>query len=112
MAKIQCELKGNFEGILCALENAVMDGSASASREEGSDFWTPHSKCAVRVYERYSMLGGNRVSLSITLYQAEGRIWLSAITAGGSQAAVFKVNTFGEEAFLDTIRDTVEQYLA
>lgn len=112
MAKIQCELKGNFEVILCALENAVMNGSASATKEDASDFWTPISKCAVRVYERYSMLGGNRVSMNITLFQAEGHIWLSAITSGGSQAAVFKVNTFGEEAFLDTIRDAVEQYLA
>ena len=28
----------------------------------------------------------------------------SAITSGGSQAVLFKVNTWGEEAFLDTLR--------
>ena len=34
---------------------------------------------------------------------------LSAITAGGSQAMFFKVNTWGEEAFLDSIRETLER---
>ena len=30
---------------------------------------------------------------------------LCAITSGGSQALFFKMNTFGEEAFLDTLRE-------
>ncbi len=29
----------------------------------------------------------------------------SAITSGGSQAMFFKINTFGEEAFLDKLRE-------
>jgi len=45
------------------------------------------------------------VSMTVTLFQGEsGRLWLSAATSGGSQAMFFKFNTFGEEAFLDTIR--------
>ena len=50
------------------------------------------------------------VSLNITLLQAGDRIMFSAITSGGSQAVFFKMNTFGEEAFLDVIRDTVRKY--
>ncbi|MFQ7412599.1 MAG: DUF6054 family protein [Coprobacillus cateniformis] len=38
-------------------------------------------------------------------------IELIAITAGGSQATFFKVNTWGEEAFLDKIIDPVEEYI-
>jgi hypothetical protein len=49
-------------------------------------------------------MGGNRLSLSVTLFQGEsGIINLSAVAAGGSQAMFFKVNTFGEEAFLDKL---------
>ncbi len=52
------------------------------------------------------MLGGNRLSLTVTLFQAEdGPVYLSGISAGGSQAMFFKVNTFGEEAFLDKLRE-------
>ena len=84
-------------------------GSASASYEDGSDFRMGDVRCAVRVYERYSWTGGNRVSLSMTLVGQGRRLFLSAITAGGSQAVIFKINTFGEEAFLDTLRDVVDR---
>ena len=62
------------------------------------------TRCSVRVFERYSALGSNRVSLNVTLFQgADGTIHLSAITSGGSQAVFFKINTFGEEAFLNKL---------
>ena len=38
-------------------------------------------------------------------------IRLSAITAGGSQAVFFKVNTLGEESFLDDVKDLLEEIL-
>jgi len=50
-------------------------------------------------------MGGNRVSLSVTLFGKGDTVHLSAITAGGSQALFFKINTFGEEAFLDKLRE-------
>lgn len=64
MAKLECELQGNFQEILAGIERAVLEGSMSASEEDGSDFFAGDCRCAVRVYERYSMLGGNRVSES------------------------------------------------
>ena len=60
----------------------------------------------MRVFERYSWSGGNRVSMNVTLFQSgNGPIQLSAITSGGSQAMFFKVNTLGEESFLDKLRE-------
>ena len=56
------------------------------------------------VFERYSCAGSNRVSLSVTLFQnGDEPIQLSAITAGGSQAVFFKINTLGEESFLEKL---------
>ena len=110
MAILECELHGSFDQILRDIENSVLGGSMSASREDQSDFKGEHSQCAVRVYERYSMVGSNRVSLNLTLMKEDNRIFLSAITSGGSQAVFWKVNTFGEEAFLDTIRSAVNRY--
>lgn len=60
----------------------------------------------------YSMMGGNRLSLTLTMFQnADSPIRLSAITAGGSQAVFFKVNTLGEESFLDDVKDLLEEIL-
>lgn len=112
MAKLQYELKGDFTEVLLQLDRCISKGSISASLEDGSDFSAGGCRCAVRVYERYSMLGNNRVSMSLTLLEAGGRLFLSAITSGGSQAVFFKVNTFGESAFLESIRGVVEKYRA
>ena len=105
MAKLERTLQGNFEEVLTRIERAVMGGSLTATLEELSDFRDGSSRCSVRVYERYSWLGSNRVSMSVTVFQGEsGLVRVSAITSGGSQAMFFKLNTWGEDAFLDTLR--------
>ena len=109
MAKYERAFTGDFDRALSRLESAVLNGSASASYEDGSDYRSGDFRCAVRVYERYSWTGGNRVSMDLTLVGRGRELFLSAITSGGSQAMFFKVNTFGEEAFLDTIRKTVDR---
>ena len=106
MAKLEQTLNGDFDRILDEIEDGIKSGSVSATMEDWSDFQEGDSRCAVRVFERYSYMGGNRVSLNVTLFQqGNGPIHLSAITAGGSQALLFKVNTWGEEAFLDKLRE-------
>ena len=106
MAKLERTLSGNFNSWLARIEEGVLSGSVSASLEEKSDFRQGDARCAVRAFERYSYAGNNRVSLSVTLFQnGNGPIHLSAITSGGSQAMFFKINTWGEEAFLDKLRE-------
>ncbi len=109
MAKYERAFAGDFDTVLEKLHDGVLNGSASASYEDGSDYRAGDFRCAVRVYERYSWTGGNRVSMNLTLAGRGRDLFLSAITSGGSQAMFFKVNTFGEEAFLDTIRKTVDR---
>ena len=102
----------NFDQLLRKLEQEIPDSSWSADLEAGSDFKEGDARCSVRVFERYSMMGGNRLSLTLTLFQnADSPIRLSAITAGGSQAVFFKVNTLGEESFLDDVKDLLEELL-
>ncbi len=106
MAKLEQIVYGDFNQILNKIENGILNGSISASLENSSDFQSGGARCSVRVFERFSWTGSNRVSLSVTLFQGEeDAIHLSAITAGGSQAMFFKINTFGEEAFLDKLRE-------
>lgn len=108
MAKYEKVVHGDFDKTVEKLHEAIMKGSMSASYEDGSDFSNGDFRCAVRIYERYSAMGNNRVSLSITLVGGRGEYYLSAITSGGSQGVFFKMNTFGEESFLETISDVVD----
>ena len=65
-------------------------------------------KLAVRVYERW----GNPLSLNITVLDDGEELFVSAITSGGSQAVFFKINTIGEETFLDLFIKSVENYIS
>ena len=106
MAKLEKTLTGRFDDILTRIEQGILNGSISASLEDQSDFADGAARVSVRVFERYSWMGNNRVSLNVTLFQAgDGPVRLSAITSGGSQAMFIKINTFGEEAFLDKLRE-------
>lgn len=106
MAKFEKVLYGDFDAILKKIEVGVLDGSISASLEESSDFANGEARCSVRVFERYSYAGGNRVSLSVTLFKnGDSPIHVSAITSGGSQALFFKMNTWGEETFLEKFKE-------
>ena len=107
MAKLERHLKGNFNDILSRCDAAIMK-SVSASLEDGSDYEFAGVRVAVRVYERYSLFGKNRVSLNLTLAGRDGDVFLSAIASGGSQAVFFKINTLGERNFLDTLSDNLD----
>ncbi len=107
MAKLEQTLTGDFDAILSRIEDGILRGSFSASLEDSSDFRGDSSRCSVRVFERYSMIGENRVSMNLTLFGSGGTIRLSAITSGGSKAVFFKINTWGEEAFLDKLRELI-----
>lgn len=109
MAKYERTLSGDFNGLLHRIEDGILNGSFSASLEETSDFYENGARCSVRVFERYSYTGGNRLSMSVTLFQNGGPIHLSAVTSGGSQALFFKINTWGEETFLDCIKRIIEE---
>ena len=103
MAKLEKTINDSFDNVLRRVDDAVMK-SISATLEDRCDWHGQNSHCSVRVYERYSYMGGNRVSMNVTLYQSgDGPVKLCAITSGGSQAMFFKINTWGEESFLATL---------
>ena len=110
MAKLERSINENFDQLLLNIESGILNSSMSASLEESSDFRSGSARCSVRVFERYSYTGGNRVSMSVTLFQngVDEPVQLSAITAGGSQAVFFKINTWGEEAFLDKLNELLD----
>ena len=106
MAKLVTKINGNFDQICTRIHDGILHGSISASLEDSWSMKDGNSRIAVMVFERYSYFGGNRVSMNVTLYQeGDGPVYLCAITAGGSQAMFFNVNTIGEESFLDTLRE-------
>jgi len=110
MAKYERRLCGNFDSLLNTLDKEILGRSISATFQGGSDFSIDGVRCAVRVYERYSYIGSNRLAANITLLGNGDDLLLSVISSGGSQAVFFKINTWGESAFTDHIVKIIEQW--
>lgn len=109
MAKLEKELWNDFDELLDTIQNGILNGSISATLVDSSNFFEENARCSVRVFERYSAMRGNRISLNVTLFQSgEGPIKVSAITSGGSRAVFYKWNTIGEESFLECLREIIE----
>lgn len=110
MAHHERELTGQLDSFLAHFDAEILRTSASAQAEDRADFAAGDARMAVRVYERYSALGGNRVSLNLSVLAVGDQLSVSAITAGGSQAMFFKMNTVGEETFLDKAIAAIDSF--
>ena len=110
MAHYDLELTGDVDDLVAHLDRSIPGGSVSANLEESSDHRLGDARMVVRVYERYSAMGGNRVSLGVSILAVDARLAVTAITAGSSQAVFFKVNTLGESAFLGRAVEALQAY--
>ena len=65
----------------------------------------------VGTYERYAVLGENRVSLNVMLIEYSEGVKVIATASGGSQAAFFKINHWSEDNFLNDFVSIIETYV-
>ena len=110
MAKFERNLTGNFDSLVQTLDSEILRGSISATFQGGSDFAIGNVRCAVRVYERYSIMGKGRMGANITILGDGENLCVSVIGSGGSQAVFFKINTWSEEAFAREIIEIVDNW--
>ena len=104
MAKLEKVIDGDFDALLARIERGLLEGGVSAAPEDSSDFREGGARCSVRVFERFSYTGANRLRMNLTLFQGGGPVHLSAVTAGGGPAPFVRTGAGGEEAFLDKLR--------
>lgn len=110
MATLRKEFKGNFEETIEVIKDAIYKSNTASTENEifeevnGVRIW-------LGVFERYSLIGGNRLSMSVNIIEIENDIILNVVTSGGSQGAFYKINTWGEESFLGTIIEPLRLYI-
>jgi len=94
-------LVGSPDSLAAHMDRAISSGSVSASIENQDELAIGDARLIVRTYERFSVIGSNRVTLSVSILAVGDRMEVALSTSGGSQAVFFKINTFGEEAFME-----------
>ena len=111
MAKKIYHLKDiDFHHFCDYLKKEILTTSASASLEEEHYIEEDDFQIAIFAFERYSMTGNNRLSLSVTIVVHDHLGEIIGISAGGSTGVILKVNTFGENAFLSKLNKAIEKY--
>lgn len=114
MAQYTTKIPANqeeFEWLVQFVESKILAGSMSASLEEKTFFELNGIKTVMMGFERYSYIGSNRVSLTVNLSCDGKNIMVVGFTTGGSQAAIFKINTIGEDTFLDKFKECIADFL-
>ncbi len=72
-------------------------------------FMDSDARCSVRVFERYSAMGGNRVSLNITLFQnGNGPVKLSAIYIRRKSGDVIQNQYLWRISILDRLSEILD----
>lgn len=110
MAKSKYRLTGDFSKLYHHIKNEILATSTSASLEDEEYLTEGDVHIGILVFERYSYSGGNRLSLQVTIIESHQNIKVIGISSGGSNALFFKVNTFGENAFLDKLEDAIHSF--
>ncbi|QIK57129.1 hypothetical protein G7059_04335 [Erysipelothrix sp. HDW6A] len=108
MAKYIYKTTGDYQSFLNVLDNSIRSMSISMSFEDSYNYHDGTVNVSTRVYERYSYFGKNRLSLTVTIVGNGEDIEVAAITAGGSEAVFFKINTVGENNLLYKFKSTLE----
>lgn len=109
MAKCIYQVQGDFQYICDKIKKGIIEGSFSASLEDEEYLEVDGTKIGIIVFERYSYTGKNRLSLSVTIIENNQQVKVIGMSSGGSQGMIFKINTFGENAFLDKLNEIMER---
>lgn len=109
MAKYERRFIGDFNEVISKLHADIMDGGMSMNLVDQSDFMTEDMKVAVRVYDKYFMRNSSRASLSLTVVDHQGEVFVSAIGAGGGQGVIFNFSLGAETEMVELVQISLER---
>ncbi|NLZ36556.1 MAG: hypothetical protein GX897_03655 [Clostridiales bacterium] len=100
MAKLEKTLTGNIEEIAENIKESILKVSYTATFIDSCSYGNDSCRCTVMVFERYSWMGANRATITITLFsEGDDSVKLTAIASGGAQGTT-KLNTYGDEKII------------
>lgn len=110
MARFQTTLTGDRKALVAHLDAAILGRSVTADRDESVEQTVGDAHMMVLVYERFSAVGANRLSLTVSILAVGRELAVTMVSAGGSRALFFKINSLGESAFLGKGRRALESF--
>lgn len=110
MAKYTATVPGNIDKLKKYISHNGPNLGATITLEDEISGAADGVKYWVGTYERYAVLGENRVSLNIVLLEISEGVRVIATASGGSQAVFMKINHWSEDNFLNDFIKVIEAY--
>ena len=111
MAKYTTTVGGSLNELVAYIKHNESRMGSTITLEEEIIGTADSVKYWVGTYERYAVLGENRVSLNVMLIEYSEGVKVIATASGGSQAAFFKINHWSEDNFLNDFVSIIETYV-
>ena len=111
MAKYTTTVGGSLNELVTYIKYNESRLGSTITLEEEITGTADSVKYWVGTYERYAVLGENRVSLNVMLIEYSEGVKVIATASGGSQAAFFKINHWSEDNFLNDFVSIIETYV-
>ncbi len=112
MAKYTTNVGGTINELVTYIKHNEPRLGSTITLEEEIAGTADSVKYWVGTFERYAVLGENRVSLTVMLIEYSEGVKVIATASGGSQAAFLKINTWSESNFLDAFVNVIKPYKA
>ena len=111
MAKYTTTVGGSLNELVKYIKHNESRLGSTITLEEEITGTADSVKYWIGTYERYAVLGENRVSLNVMLIEYSEGVKVIATASGGSQAAFFKINNWSEDNFLNDFVSIIETYV-
>ncbi len=110
MAKFTAVVPGTIDSFWKYLDRNTVKLGTTATLEDQVSGSADGVKYKVCTYERYAVMGENRVSLSVFMIEYSEGVRIVATASGGSKGAFLKINHWSEDNFLSVFEDLVKAY--
>ena len=110
MAKFTAIVPGTIDRFWKFLDRNTASLGTTATLEDVVTGSADGIKYKVCTYERYAVMGENRVSLNVVMLEYSEGVRIVATASGGSTGAFLKINHWSEDNFLSVFEDLVKAY--
>ena len=106
-AKFEKIVIGNFEAIVKQLDDDILARAFSMKLVNSSDYKNGDVHVIVNIYDKYFMRNSSRASLTVTVVDYLGEIFISAIGSGGGTGVIIDFNWGAEDELIGIVEESL-----
>lgn len=113
MAKCIIQIPGSIEEFTQYFKSAILDAKAFTAIKHQFRTRVNDVICHVQIFEGYTFMGGNWLSMNVTVLEHNGVLKVAIMTSGGSNGLFLKNWSLGveaEEKMLKTAETIIREY--